>query len=368
MGTTCAVASCTVAPFVAGATTSCFDLLCKHHVLQLWKRYIDAKRGGVPNPVYDVQSEEDFRRLKILPLNSQSQRLRNLSPVLMFRPGTELATIKQAAPIITAAVEGRKKRVKANNDAKAAEVEETIAAAGEMVDLSKDEIQNGCRAIATINNKIVDPNEDLVSISKVKVIPVPEGRNKVQANESTRKYRYPDAALLLDDAGGVPHVDPNSNEIATVEVDTIKEFRQEVASFRRNGGAEVLLVSMQLCKETTTKSARKLEKMGQNLFTSNNIPPYHTEDDVYRKGNSADPAAVTITVAVGALESVRTGPFYFSSSVPSFFERRMKKYYSWARDDDLWRDEATSARQRKLEYARARNAARAARKKAKTAA
>ena len=364
----CAVPRCGKDAYIRWDGSSKFALLCSHHIQQLWGPEIDTERGGVENPHHDANSSDELCLLTTLPLIAGGKRLKNVEPTLMFRPETPLAMIQQAAPLIRAALNKRKTRNGATNNARAADADDAIVAAGDMVDLTKDELEAGCQAIYEICYEICDSNDDLVSIVKASVVPNPGGRDKVKANETERKYRYSDAAILLTADGTVPDVGAKSKKIRTLEVDSLVELARAAKSHRENAAAEVLVISLQVCRATTTKSALQLEEMGQKMLVGSKCPN-HTEDEMHHSGNvSSDPAVVAVTVAVGALASVREGPFYLNSSLPLFFQRRMRRNYDWAGGDELWRAEATGARLRKIEYNRGANAKRAENKKAKTGA
>lgn len=139
-----------------------------------------------------------------------------------------------------------------------------------------------------------------------------------------------------------------------LEVDSIEEFENTEAEVRNNrNGPSVAHLTMQLCRETTNDAARDLEKACQKICTTQKVPN-HIEDDIYHQGGIGDPATVTFSIAIKALDSVRKGPLFFNKNMPSFFIRRMKKHYEWARDPDKWLFEGTDSRLRRLEYNRQR--------------
>ena len=134
------------APLVGPGLTK-FPLICGDYTKQFWGPYIDVAKGGVPNPYLDTTSDEDHNAL---PLSTSSTRLKNLEFALMFPPGTPLAMFEKALPLPIKARTGRtgrNKRIKGTNDANAAERDDAIENAGNMVDLTRKELKRGVKTV-----------------------------------------------------------------------------------------------------------------------------------------------------------------------------------------------------------------------------
>lgn len=305
----CNISNCEKNASLAGPGLADFPLICGHHTKQLWAKYIYVRRGGVPNPFFDATSNEDHKMLEILPLSTSSTRLRNLEFTLMFPPGTPLGIIEKALPLLIKARGGRNKRFKGTNDANAAARDNAIKEAGAMVDLTRKEHKRAIKTFVHLYNGCCDNQRDLINISKVSVQPVEGSRNVVLNQEAERKYRNKDVSILLGENAAITPLGSSPGTMMVLEVDSIEEFKKTEAEVRNNrNGPSVVHLTMQLCRETTNGAARDLEKACQNICTTQKVPN-HIEDDIYHQGGIGEPAAVTFSIAIKALDSVRRGPF-----------------------------------------------------------
>ena len=99
---------------------------------------------------------------------------------------------------------------------------------------------------------------------------------------------------------------------------------------------------------------------------------HHTEDDVYHLGSKSKQtprATACAAILIDGQTAVKNGWLFFNSSMHGAIKNRFEKLTKGGATERTryWRREISDARVKYLEYNRSRHAARAARKKAKTA-
>ena len=182
--------------------------------------------------------------------------------------------------------------------------------------------------------------------------------------EDTRKIRRKDDTFVVDDQG-------RNLDLTKIKYSAVNSYEEAVEAYKQHDYARdgPSIISCQTSRETDQDSAWDLEMNHQEHCTKNDIKN-HTESNHWRKGCRSQRfthSVATICIYkdfIRAIQDPKQSFRFNRSGVPDSTKRFQRHY---GKKQEHWQDEATGARDRRLEKKRERNAARSAKNKKRKA-
>jgi len=167
--------------------------------------------------------------------------------------------------------------------------------------------------------------------------------------EDTRKIRRKDDTFVVDDQG-------RNLDLTKIKYSAVNSYEEAVEAYKQHDYARdgPSIISCQTSRETDQDSAWDLEMNHQEHCTKNDIKN-HTESNHWRKGCRSQRfthSVATICIYkdfIRAIQDPKQSFRFNRSGVPDSTKRFQRHY---GKKQEHWQDEATGARDRRLEKKR----------------